>query len=107
MLESLGLNSSRIALLSTITLDLSKIPEVAAVVLGGSYARGTARPDSDIDVAVYYSEKSPPEIAAIRQCAEKISSPEHPPTVAGFYKWGPWVNGGAWIHTPGGKLDLL
>jgi predicted nucleotidyltransferase len=107
MLESLGLNSSQIDLLSTIALDLSKIPGVAAVVLGGSYARGTARPDSDIDVAIYYSEKSPPEIAAIRQCAEKISSPDHPPTVAGFYKWGPWVNGGAWIHTPGGKLDLL
>jgi hypothetical protein len=25
----------------------------------------------------------------------------------GYYKWGPWVNGGAWIQTPTGKLDLL
>jgi Nucleotidyltransferase domain len=107
MLESLGLTPSQIGLLSTITLDLSNIPGVTAIVLGGSYARGTARPDSDIDVALYYFEKSPPEIAAIRQCAEKISKPDHPPTVAGFYKWGPWVNGGAWIHTPVGKLDLL
>jgi hypothetical protein len=107
MLESRGLTPSQIALLGTITLGLCKIPGVAAIVLGGSYARGTARSDSDIDVALYYSEKSPPEIPAIRQFAEKLSRPDHPPTVAGFYKWGPWVNGGAWIHTPGGKLDLL
>ena len=25
----------------------------------------------------------------------------------GYYEWGPWVNGGAWIQTPTGKLDLL
>jgi hypothetical protein len=24
-----------------------------------------------------------------------------------MYEWGQWVNGGAWIHTPAGKLDLL
>jgi predicted nucleotidyltransferase len=70
MLESLGLTPSQIAILGTITLGLSKIPGVAAIVLGGSYARGTARSDSDTDVGLYYSEKSPPEIPAIRQCAD-------------------------------------
>lgn len=24
-----------------------------------------------------------------------------------FYEWGPWVNGGAWINTEVGKIDLL
>ncbi|RPJ49603.1 MAG: DUF4037 domain-containing protein [Chloroflexi bacterium] len=24
-----------------------------------------------------------------------------------FYGWGPWVNGGGWIHTPAGKVDFL
>jgi len=27
--------------------------------------------------------------------------------VTGFYDWGAWVNGGAWIHTPYGKVDFL
>jgi hypothetical protein len=107
MLESVGLTHFQIALLDTITFDLANIPGVTAVVLGGSYARGTARPESDIDVALYYAESSPPEIEALRRCAEKISIPNHPPTVAGYYKWGPWVNGGAWIRTSAGKLDLL
>jgi hypothetical protein len=93
MLESVGLTHFQTALLDAITFDLANIPGVTAVVLGGSYARGTARPESDIDVALYYAESSPPEIEAIRRCAEKISIPNHPPTVAGYYKWGPWVNG--------------
>jgi len=27
--------------------------------------------------------------------------------VTGFYDWGDWVNGGAWLHTPQGKFDFL
>jgi hypothetical protein len=34
--------------------DLGGVPGVVAVVLGGSRAAGTARPDSDWDVGVYY-----------------------------------------------------
>ena len=44
--------------------QLSEIPGIAAVVLGGSWARGTARPDSDLDIGLYYSEQSRPEIEA-------------------------------------------
>jgi hypothetical protein len=58
-------------------------------------------------VGLYYSKKSPPDIEAIRSWAETISVPNRPPTVVGYYKWGPWVNGGAWIQTTLGKLDLL
>jgi hypothetical protein len=107
MLESLVLSSAQIDLLNAIALQLSKIPGVIAVVLGGSYARRTARPDSDLDLGLYYSKNSPPDIEAIRSCAETIAAPNTPPTVVGYYKWGPWVNGGAWIQTPIGKLDLL
>ena len=107
MLESLGLSSAQIDLLNAIAFQLSKVPGVIAVVLGGSYARRTARPDSDLDVALYYSKNSPPDIEAIRGCAETIAAPNSPPTVVGYYKWGPWVNGGAWIQTPIGKLDFL
>jgi tRNA nucleotidyltransferase (CCA-adding enzyme) len=107
MIDSLGLSSAQLELLKTITQQLSEIPGIVAIVLGGSYARGTARPDSDLDIGVYYSEQSPPEIEAIRSLARKVSLPDQPPTVTGFYEWGPWVNGGAWIQTVAGKVDLL
>ena len=107
MLDSLDLSSVQVDLLSAIAFELSKIPGVIAVVLGGSYARRTARPDSDLDVGLYYSKNSPPDIEAIPRCAETIATPNTGPTVVGYYKWGPWVNGGAWIQTPTGKLDLL
>jgi Nucleotidyltransferase domain/Domain of unknown function (DUF4037) len=107
MLEFLGLSSAQADLLNAIVFELSKVPGVIAVVLGGSCARRTARPDSDLDIGLYYSKNSPPDIEAIRSCAETISAPNTPPTVVGYYKWGPWVNGGAWIQTPIRKLDLL
>jgi hypothetical protein len=107
MINSLGLSSAQLQLLKTITQQLSEIPGIVAIVLGGSYVRGTARPDSDLDIGIYYSEQSPPEIEAIRNFARKVSIPQHSPTVTGFYEWGPWVNGGAWIQTVAGKVDLL
>ena len=46
------------------------------------------------------------------QSARSVGSPRlfrasDDPVVTDFYGWGPWVNGGAWIHTDAGKLDLL
>lgn len=94
------------ALLDTITARLSAVPGVVAVVLGGSYARGMARPDSDLDVAMYYAEESPFRIEDIRRVAADIST-AGPPDVTDFYGWGPWVNGGAWIQTTAGKVDFI
>lgn len=37
---------------------LFQVQEIKSIVLGGSYARGTARPESDIDIGIYYSEKN-------------------------------------------------
>jgi hypothetical protein len=107
MVATVGLSSLQLEVLNALAIQLSEIPGIAAVVLGGSYARGTARADSDLDIGVYYSEQAPPDIEAVRRCAELFSTPGQPPTVTGFYAWGPWVNGGAWIRTPAGKVDLL
>ena len=81
MLESLGLSSAQLDLLNAIAFQLSKVPGVIAIVLGGSYARRNARPDSELDIGLYYSKNSPPDIEAIRGCAETISAPNTPPTV--------------------------
>jgi predicted nucleotidyltransferase len=86
---------------------LAKVPSVAAVVLGGSYASGMQHRASDLDIGLYYFEDEPFSVEDIRRIAKGISRPGSLPTVTGFYEWGPWVNGGAWIETEVGKVDFL
>ncbi|MFN8445530.1 MAG: nucleotidyltransferase domain-containing protein [Caldilineaceae bacterium] len=86
--------------------DLYTIPGVGAIVLGGSYACGTQTATSDLDIALYYSESAPFAIDEIRRVAGVISA-VGVPVVTGFYEWGAWVNGGAWIQTAVGKVDFL
>lgn len=85
---------------------LKRVPGVACVVLGGSRATHKHHPGSDIDLGLYYSEARPFAIPAIRAIAEAVSAGDAP-TVTEYYQWGPWVNGGAWIGTRTGKVDLL
>jgi nucleotidyltransferase-like protein len=86
---------------------LKNVSNVVAVVLGGSHARGLARPDSDIDIGIYYREAAPLAIDEVRSIAEEICSPGSSPTVTGLYEWGPWVNGGAWIQSPACEVDFV
>lgn len=93
-------------LLQELVDRLSRVVGMAAIVLGGSYASGTHHAASDLDIGLYYSESEPFSIAAIRQIADSVSA-RGSATVTGFFGWGAWVNGGAWIHTPQGKVDFL
>src|SRR5262245_52916489 len=92
--------------LSSIVTALAELPGVIAVVLGGSYARGTHHALSDLDLGVYYSEAAPFSIEEIRRVAQQYAVGA-PPIVTDFYEWGPWVNGGAWIQTAMGKVDFI
>jgi len=94
-------------MLNRLSEALQSVSNVAAIVLGGSYARGLARPDSDIDVGIYYREASPFSVDHMRSVAETICTVGSTPIVTAMYEWGPWVNGGAWIQTPVGKVDFL
>ncbi|UCE87159.1 MAG: nucleotidyltransferase domain-containing protein [Deltaproteobacteria bacterium] len=85
---------------------LADVDGVVAVALGGSYARGTPKPDSDVDLGLYYREAAPFAIAAIRGVAAH-ANPGPAPVVTDFYEWGPWMNGGAWIRSRAGRLDLI
>ena len=94
------------SILHDITNDLKNIDNIKAIVLGGSYATGMATDTSDLDIGVYYFEEEPFDIDAIKLIARKYANVDQP-TVTGFYEWGPWVNGGAWIKTVNGKVDIL
>lgn len=94
------------SLLEQLVDQLSRTAGVSAIVLGGSYASGTQHEASDIDIGLYYYPAHPFSIADIRRIAEDASA-DGTATVTGFYGWGAWVNGGAWIHTPQGKVDFI
>jgi predicted nucleotidyltransferase len=99
--------AEKLRTLNAIAEALQNVSNVVAVVLGGSYARGLARPDSDIDIGIYYREASPFSVAQVRSVAERLCTVGSVPIVTGTYEWGLWVNGGAWIQTPVGKVDFL
>jgi len=93
-------------LVSSLAKRLEAIREVRAVALGGSYARGRARPESDIDLGIFYSEAAPFSIDGIRELAEAVNDTTGP-VVTDFYGWGPWVNGGAWLTIGGQRVDFI
>jgi hypothetical protein len=77
-----------------------------AVVLGGSYARGRARPASDIDLGLLYRTDAAFSIEEVATIARELNdTPE--PVVTRFYEWGPWVNGGSWLTIGGQRVDFL
>ena len=93
-------------ILLSIVDKLKDIEGVKAVVLGGSYASKQQHAGSDMDIGIYYREAEPFDLSLIREIAESIAIDVNP-TVTGFYEWGEWVNGGAWIQTNAGKVDFL
>jgi hypothetical protein len=93
-------------LVSMLATRLGAIRGVKAVVLGGSRARGLAQPGSDVDLGILYSEADPFSIPSIRGIASDLNDTPEPVTT-GFYEWGAWVNGGAWLTIGGQRVDFL
>jgi predicted nucleotidyltransferase len=93
-------------LVASLSQRLAAIRGVEAVVLGGSHARGRARPESDIDLGLFYSEAAPFSIQSVRELAEAVNDTAGP-VVTDFYGWGPWVNGGAWLTVGGQRVDFI
>jgi hypothetical protein len=94
------------AYLQVIVNPLIEVDGLQAIVLGGSWASGTQRPDSDIDIGLYYSEGSPLDIKHVRKIANDLNDfPD--PVVTELGGWGTWVNGGAWLTIKGQRVDFL
>lgn len=85
---------------------LKVISGVRAVVLGGSRADGSNRPDSDIDLGIYYENKKKLDLDVIKRLANEVNDTPDP-TVTEIGEWGRWVNGGAWLTIKGQRVDLL
>ncbi|MGW9133110.1 nucleotidyltransferase domain-containing protein [Streptomyces sp. NPDC055681] len=96
-------DSIDVSLIGDMAARLAELPGVRAVVLGGSRARGTHRPDSDWDLGVYY--RGAPDLAALTALACEVTG--SPVEVAGPGGWGPWVNGGAWLRVDGTPVDWI
>jgi len=77
---------------------LAGLPTVEAVALGGSRAQGTARPDSDWDLAIYYRGDFRPQ---------DLADLGWPGEVSDIGGWGGGVfNGGAWLTVDGRRVDV-
>jgi len=78
--------------------QLSALPGVRAIALGGSRAAGDERPDSDWDLGVYYRGGFDPGL---------VRALGHPGEVSELGGWGGGVfNGGAWLRVDGIPVDL-
>jgi predicted nucleotidyltransferase len=87
--------------------ELSAIPGIVAVVLGGSWSRGDGDSASDLDLGVYYRASNPPALEALRRTAAELDTSGSPPVATDFGEWGEWVNGGAWLTIGDRRVDWL
>jgi hypothetical protein len=93
-------------ILTRVIKALERVPGLAAIVLGGSRARGTAGPASDYDIGLYYEPATPLDIAALQSAIAPLVD-DQSSTVTPVGEWGPWINGGGWLAVGGFKVDLL
>jgi len=86
---------------------LRKVDGIEAVALGGSWSRGTARPDSDIDLGLAYDGEHPFSIADLAEAARELDDRHLVALVTPVGAWGSGVNGGGWLLIDGNHVDFL
>jgi hypothetical protein len=94
-------------LLTRITPVLAGVPGVAAVVLGGSRARGTSTATSDYDLGIYFHRERPLDTAALLAAVTPLVDEPAAAAVTAIGEWGPWIVGGGWLRIAKTKVDIL
>jgi hypothetical protein len=95
------------SILQRFTDALGSVDEIAALVLGGSRARGMGAPGSDYDLGLYYEASAPLDIEKLREAVRPLVDDPAQAEVTAIGGWGPWINGGGWLTVSGKKVDLL
>lgn len=94
------------AILDKIVAALSAVPGIQAIVLGGSRARGTHSPSSDIDIGIYY-DSSTLDVGALNKATQAVDDEHRENLIASPGGWGKWVNGGGWLSVEGFSVDFI
>lgn len=94
-------------ILNEINKELNGIPGIVGIVLGGSRARGTNQPTSDIDIGIYYDESAGFDVNDVSRAATKMDDDHRKNLVTSIGEWGPWINGGGWLIVQGYHVDLI
>lgn len=75
--------------------ELVAVEGVVGVTLGGSRARGTHTPASDVDLGIYYDPTATRLSDELTHLTARWTTT--PATVGQPGSWGPWVDAGAWL----------
>ena len=94
-------------IINTIVEQLKHIDSVNAIVLGGSRARGTHTPKSDVDLCIYYHPAHPLDLIALERVAAEIDDSHRAGLITPIGGWGPWINGGGWLTVQSQAVDFL
>ncbi|MBB6214484.1 putative nucleotidyltransferase [Anaerosolibacter carboniphilus] len=94
-------------ILKEISESLKEIPGIVGVVLGGSRARGTHHPTSDIDIGIYYDESEGFDVREVDRIAARMDDEHRENLVMSLGQWGSWVNGGGWLVVQGYHVDFI
>ena len=92
--------------LEKVVTALTEISGIEAVVLGGSRARGTYSPESDIDIGIYY-ENAVFDLVSLNKAAQLIDDDHRENLIVPPGEWGNWVNGGGWLIIDGYHVDFI
>jgi len=95
------------ALIQNIVDQVKTVSGVKAIVLGGSRARETHTPSSDIDLGIYYDPNQPMDLDALNKIATNLDDEHRADVITGFGGWGPWINGGGWLRVQSLPVDFL
>ncbi len=86
---------------------IAGVPGVTAIVLGGSWAAGTARADSDVDVGLLLEDATALSLASLRRAVATLDDEARGAAVTEPGAWGRWIDGGAWLAVQRRRVDLL
>jgi predicted nucleotidyltransferase len=94
-------------ILQRIVPTLSQVKGVAAIMLGGSRARGTDHKASDYDIGLYFSTEEMLDTGQLLEAVRTLVDDPLRANVTPVGDWGRWIVGGGWLSVDGRKVDLL